>query len=230
MLEKLILSPRQGYNIIAPYYDSWKWQDFWHCNEYPLIQKWCGSLNIGHGADFGAGSGNNLECFLEAGHKVTAYDVSDMMLMVCQHKYEKEIEKGQLRCVVQDICDLVVSNKSFDWILCNRVLSHIQDVSKVIRRIGHTLQSGGECFVSDVHPMHHYEHTHFRLGNRDIIIETYKHNLEEIKRLFFINSLKILEFKDVRYADLYNKTVADNFHAIQGDDTPIFYYYVLGKM
>jgi len=230
MPEKLILSPKQGYNIIAPYYDSWKWQDFWHRNEYPLIQNWCRSLTVGHGADFGAGSGNNLECFLKAGHKVTAYDVSDMMLLVCQHKYSKEIEKGQLKCLVQDICDMEVSNKAFDWIICNRVLSHVQAVAKVIRRIGRTLKSGGECFISDVHPMHNYEHTHFRLGSKDIIIETYKHNLEEIAKLFFINSMKILEYREVRYVDLYDKITAGNLHAIQDDDTPIFYFYILKKV
>lgn len=230
MPESLILSPRQGYNLIAPYYDSWKWQDFWHSNEYPLIQRWCRDMVVGHGSDFGAGSGNNLRCFLNSGHQVTAYDVSDMMLFVCQHKYVNEIESGQLRCIVQDVCELNVSNKEFDWIMCNRVLSHIQDVSKLIRRIGRTLKSGGECFLSDVHPLHHYEHTHFRLGSRDVIIETHKHSLEEITRQFFMNSLKILEFKEVRYTDLYDKKTAENLHSIQDDGTPIFYYYRLKKI
>ena len=224
----LILSPREGYNLIAPYYDGWKWQEFWRRNEQPYIHRWCSHLLPGIGADLGAGSGNNIGYFMNSGHKVVAYDISDMMLMVCQHKYSREIDSGQLRCVVQDISEMNVTNRRYDWILCNRVLSHIQDVSNVIRRMGHIIKEGGECFISDVHPLHHYEHTHFRIGSRDVIIETHKHRLNEMTNLFYYNNFEIVDFKEICKDDLIEQEIADSMHAIQ-DGIPIFYYYILRK-
>lgn len=184
----------------------------------------------GYGADLGAGSGNNLGCFLDAGHQVAAYDISDMMLMICQHKYPQEIEEGKLKCIVKDICELNILQKQFDWILCNRVLSHIFDVSNVIRRVSHILKNGGECFISDVHPMHHYDHTHYRVGGRNIIIETYKHRIQEMNEAFYMNGLSITEFREFTKSDLLDKGIARNFQSIQDDNTPIFYYYILRKM
>lgn len=224
-----ILSPKEGYNLIAPYYDSWKWQEFWRRNEYPYIQRWCSHLVPGVGVDLGAGSGNNLECFLNAGHRVYAFDISEMMLMICQQKYEKEIYDGRLRRVVLDIREMNTIGKQYDWVLCNRVLSHIEDVANVIRRIASIVKQGCECFISDVHPLHRYEHTHFRVGSRDVIIDTYKHQLQEMTNLFYFNNFEILNFEEIKKADLFDKQVAENIHSIQ-DDVPIFYYYILRKI
>ena len=229
MQEKLILSPREGYNLIAPFYDSWKWQEFWRRNERPFIERWCSHLIPGHGADLGVGSGNNLKCFLDYGHCVTAYDISEMMLMVCQQKSAHDIFLGKLKFIVQDINELNALNKQYDWIICNRALSHIRDVANVVRKIARMLKNGGECFISDVHPTHHYDHTHFRIGSRDIIIETYKHNLDEMKKLFYCNNFNIVDFREIRKSDLFDKQSADYLHAIQDDDTPIFYYYILKR-
>lgn len=228
MLGNQILNPKEGYNLIAPFYDTWKWQAFWRSNEYPYIERWCHHLTSGFGIDLGAGSGNNLRCFLESGHRVTAYDISDMMLMVCKQKYPEEMSTGQLNCVVLDICDLNVQFRQYDWILCNRVLSHIKDVSNVIRRMARIIKDNGECFISDVHPLHHYEHTHYKIGAREIVIETYKHRLQEMANLFYYNNFEIIDFKEFCKSDLLDPQIAEKMHSIQ-DGVPIFYYYILKK-
>jgi 2-polyprenyl-3-methyl-5-hydroxy-6-metoxy-1,4-benzoquinol methylase len=228
MQKSPILSPKEGYNLIAPFYDSWKWQTFWKRNEYPYIKKWCDSLEKGRGADLGAGSGNNLKCFLDLGHRVTAYDISDLMLIVCQGKYATEITSGQLKCIVQNISELNVQYRQYDWLLCNRVLSHIKDISNVIRRMAHILKDAGECFISDVHPLHHYDHTHYKIGTRDFVIETYKHKIQEMTTLFYYNNFEIIEFKELSKSELFDRQIAENMHSIQ-DGVPIFYYYILRK-
>lgn len=225
-----ILSPKEGYNLIAPYYDSWKWQNFWRRNEYPHIERWCNSLEIGYGADLGTGSGNNLECFLRRYHHVTAYDISEMMLLTCWQKYQKEIAQGLLECYVRDINELSIGQRSFDWMLCNRVLSHICDVNNVIRRMAHLLKQGGQCFISDVHPLHHYNHTHYNLGGREIVIETYKHGLKDLEGSIYMNGLSIIELREITRPLLIDPDMAKDFHTIQDDNTPIFYYMILRKV
>lgn len=230
MPEQLILSPKQGYNIIAPYYDSWKWQYFWRCNEYPYIKRWCDTLKPGYGADLGAGSGNNLACFLQRNNHVTAYDISELMLKICSEKYRNEIAHGLLDCFVRDINELNITQRPYDWLLCNRVLTHIQDVKNVIRRMARILRPGGQCFISDVHPSHRYDHTHYNVAGREIVIETYKHSIQELKSNVYINGLSIVEFHEVTKYQLLEPEIASNFHSIQDDDTPIFYYMILRKL
>ncbi|MBQ9230703.1 MAG: class I SAM-dependent methyltransferase [Prevotella sp.] len=230
MPDQLILSPKQGYNLIAPYYDSWKWQYFWRSNEYPFIERWCNTLEPGWGADLGAGSGNNLGCFLQRKHRVTAYDISELMLFVCREKFREEIAQGLLECYVRDINELNITQRLYDWLLCNRVLSHICDVSNVIRRMARILRPGGQCFISDVHPMHRYDHTHYNIGGKEIVIETYKHNIQEMQNIAYINSFSILEFQEITSPKLLEPGLAANFHSIQDDETPIFYYMIMKKL
>lgn len=227
---RMVLSSRQGYNLIAPYYDAWKWQFFWRCNEWPYMEKWCNTLKIGRGADLGAGTGNNLKHFIDLGHQVVAYDISEMMLAICKHKYTQEIATRKLTCIVKDIKSLSIHQQEFDWMICNRVLSHISDVSTVVRRIARGLKQHGECFISDVHPLHDYDYTHFRIGEKDIIIETYKHSLKELNQLFYKNGLSIVDFKEISQMDLFEKNIAHDFHSIKNETTPIFYYYILKKI
>ena len=195
MPAQLILSPKQGYNLIAPYYDSWKWQYFWRSNEHPYIKRWCDTLEPGYGADLGSGSGNNLDCFLECNHHVTAYDISELMLMVCSEKYRDEISYGLLECYIRDINELNITRRPYDWLLCNRVLSHIYDVNNVVRRMARILKSGGQCFISDVHPLHRYDHTHYNIGGKEIVIETYKHSIRELQNIVYFNGLTITDFQ-----------------------------------
>ena len=225
-----ILSPKEGYNLIAPYYDSWKWQYFWKRNEYPYIERWCNSLVIGSGADLGAGSGNNLACFLHRLHHVTAYDISELMLLTCRQKYRNELSLGLLECYVRDINELSIGQRSFDWMLCNRVLSHISNVNNVIKRMAHLLKLGGQCFISDVHPLHRYDYTHYNIGGREIFIETYKHSLKDLEANIYMNGLSIIEFREITKPMLIDPSVAADFHSIQDDNTPIFYYMILKKV
>ncbi len=226
---KLILSPKQGYNLIAPYYDSWKWQFFWRRNEHPYIERWCETLEVGYGADLGAGSGNNIDCFLLRNHHVTAYDISELMLLVCREKYRTEVARGQLECYIRDINKLSVIQRPYDWLLCNRVLSHICDVNNVVRRVARILRPGGQCFISDVHPLHRYNHTHYMIGGREIVIQTYKHSIQELQNIIYINGFTIIDFQEITRPKLLDPSIAISFHSIQDDETPIFYYMILRK-
>ena len=230
MSSPIVLSPKQGYNLIAPYYDSWKWQYFWSRNEHPYIERWCNTLESGWGADLGAGSGNNLGCFLKRFHHVTAYDISELMLHVCREKFRNEIAHGLLECYVKDINELNITQRPFDWLLCNRVLSHINDVNNVIRRMARVLKPGGQCFISDVHPSHRYDHTHYNIGGRDIIIETQKHSIKELQNVVYINGLTIMDFQEITRPRLLAPELAVGMHSIQDDDTPIFFYMILRKI
>lgn len=219
-----IYSSKEGYNIIAPFYDTWKWQIFWHENEYPFIEKWCNTLNIGKGIDLGTGSGNNLQCFLSKGHHINAIDISEKMIALCKKKYPNN---PLLDCTVMDIHQLPTFEREYDWILSNRVFAHIKDIGLIIKILSRIIKFGGQCFISDLHPLHNYQYTNYTIENgEEVCIETYKHSINSIEALFAENNFDIIKYKSFTKTDLINQDLKD-FPKLQLQDTPIFYYYIV---
>ncbi|MGL5703837.1 MAG: class I SAM-dependent DNA methyltransferase [Tannerellaceae bacterium] len=221
-------NPRDGYNHIAYKYDEWKWQIFWHLNEYPYIIKWCENLKIGSGLDLGVGSGNNLECFIKKGHKILAIDISEKMINICKSKYPSYIANKQLTCIETDLTTYT-SHDKFDWIISNRVFSHVKQLDKAFKIITETLNNEGEIFISDIHPNHNYKQTSMNINEDKIVIETYKHTINTYKELIYRNNLEITEFKEIYVYDLLDKSILDNFPNIKNQTQPILFYFILKK-
>lgn len=227
MKRNKIYSPKEGYDIIAPYYDNWIWQKFWHTNEYPFIEKWCNTLSPGNGLDIGAGSGNNLLCFLSKGHKVDALDVSEKMLDICKKKYAKYIQQNNLNCIELDICNLPIYERKYDWVLSNRVFSHIKNIDSVIKKISNIIKFGGQCFISDIHPMHQYQCTNMTINNCEICIETFKHQKEELEFAFAKNSFDIITQRVITTENIINKEFTTQIPKLSIKNNPIFFYYII---
>lgn len=221
------LSPKEAYNIIAPKYDGWIWQRFWKNNEYPLIRKWCGKLPIGTGLDIGTGTGNNLDCFLQRGNRIDAIDISSEMLKLCIQKHANYIENGQLSCYEKDINQFWTEEKKYNWIISNRVFSHIEYLDVVIANLTKMLKYGGMCFFSDIHPQHDYKHTHMVIDDEDIVIKSYKHSIKELKSIFINNSFKIISLKEIRKEQLLDGGIMKDFPHSYRSDSPFFYYCIL---
>lgn len=228
-MNKILYSAKDGYNIIAEYYDEWKWQKFWKNNEFPLIESWANNLVIGNGLDAGSGTGNNLGLFLSKGHYVSALDISKSMLEICKKKYECFSLNGKLNCIELDLLNLFEIRKSFDWITCNRVLSNIENIENVFRVFASVIKENGECFISDIHPLHKYDYTKIACGNKKIAIETYKHPIAYIDKLITKNKFKVIEYKEFCYDDLVKDNELIEFDCLKKQKTPIFFYYILRK-
>lgn len=226
MNKEFVYCAKDGYNYIAKYYDKWKWQRFWTLNELPILNKWGETLPIGYGLDAGTGSGNNLNYFLSKGHKITAVDISPAMLNLCHDKYIDYVTKGQLNCEELDIQNLLTYRRKFDWITCNRVLSHIQNSKSVFRIFSNILKNHGQCFISDIHPNHNYSNTGLTIGNKKILIETYKHSINELRRIIIECNFEILEYNEIGFEGLDNKTNVSEFKELATQSTPIFFYFI----
>lgn len=225
-----IYSPKDGYNLIAPYYDSWYWQMFWKMNEYPYLKDWCNSLRPNlHGLDVGTGSGNSLSCFLEKGHSIDAIDISSGMIDRCVAKHKVYNEAGVLNCAVEDAVNIVRHGRIYDWIISNRVFSHIYDIHRVISRIREIIKFNGEFFFSDIHPLHQYQYTNYNISQtEDIKIATYKHKLDEIEREFLWGGFEKIKFKEFPRNGLIDGESAKKIPSLLNQDpnVPIFYYFI----
>ena len=218
-MKMLIFKAKEGYNIIAPYYDSWYWQRFWQENEKPLLEKWMYTIDVGKGADFGAGSGNSLLPFLKRGDEVDAYDISSNMLSICREKHFEYFNLGRLNFYNFDVRKVKIDKRVYDWIICNRMLSNTESVYEVANVMSKVIKIGGECFISDVHPDHCYTYTNLTIGAFDINIETYKHRKEDVINAFESCGFSVMHFRE------YRKYEVKSSHLIKhGDDSdPVFY-------
>lgn len=219
----IICNAEQGYDLIAPYYDSWIWQKFWRENELPELARWMGSLRVGYGADFGVGSGNSLYPFLESGHRVDAFDISSEMLSLCVDKHIMYILTGRLECYKLDVRKINIKQRRYDWIICNRMLSNIPSVNDVARVMSKVINRGGQCFISDIHPEHHYDNTHLRIGDFNINIETYKHSIKDVVNCFVKHGFKVLIKREYRKYNIRNSSFLNKYMMFE----PIYYVLIL---
>lgn len=219
--DKKIYSTREGYNKIASHYDTWKWQNFWTENEMPLIIRWSENKKNSYGADFGVGTGRNLKILLANNNKIDGFDVSEEMIKICQQKYSDYIDNEKLTCYNSSVFEINNPNHKYDWIISNRMMSNIKDVEKFIQILQKCIKTGGECFISDVHPDRNYAYTHMNVDDNDIYIETYKHSIPKIKQLFEKYNFEIIEYKEFLKDNL---KLTDT---IKTDTKPIFYYFIL---
>lgn len=222
-IKNIICDAEQGYDLIAPYYDSWNWQKFWKKNELPKLIEWMRSLSVGYSADFGVGSGNSLYPFLESGHRVDAFDISNRMLSLCIEKHFMYIITGKLKCYNLDVRKIRIKQRKYNWIICNRMLSNNPSVNDVARVMSSVIKRGGQCFISDIHPEHHYDNTHLRIGEFNVNIETYKHPITDVVDCFVKYGFKVLYKREYRKYNIRNSSLLEKYRMFE----PIYYVLIL---
>jgi cytosine/adenosine deaminase-related metal-dependent hydrolase/SAM-dependent methyltransferase len=98
--------------------------------------------------DLGCGTGRWLEMLQRAGvRSLMGVDLSPEML---GHARAKLGDAVQLVCA--DHMNVLMDRSSADVVLCNFVLSYIEDPAPFLRFVRKILRPGGSLFLSDVHP------------------------------------------------------------------------------
>jgi ubiquinone/menaquinone biosynthesis C-methylase UbiE len=217
-----LLEPGEGYDLIASFYEQWRWSSFWRDNEAPIIVEWLQKLRPGVGLDAGSGTGPYLAAAVRCGHRCVALDVSEKMLALNATRMSGSTPSVQY--VQGNVTSLPFDDDTFDWILCSRVLSHVRDIEPPLREFARALKRGGEILISDVHPEHPYTNVTIPGRDREVPIKTYKHPLnatEEVIRR--IRGLK-LRLDQYHLRDLRAKPSVTDFGKLYRDaNAPVFY-------
>ena len=100
--------------------------------------------------------------------------------------------------------------------MSNRVFSHIKNIDNIIKKIANIIKFGGQCFISDIHPLHQYQCTNMTINDYEIYIETFKHQKEELEFAFAKNSFEII-----------NKEFITQIPKLSIENNPIFFYYII---
>lgn len=178
-MSKNVLYPEDGYDLISPTYDERDWANFWAYIELPKIKKWLeNNKDLRDLADCGCGTAPYCNTILKMKKNYIGVDISSSMLRIAVEKHPIQnaiFKKGSILALPFD-------DEAIGLILCNRTLSHISSVDKAMDEFNRVLKIGGSCLITDIHPLHKYDHTSFDTNNHEkIYIQTFKHTLQELE-------------------------------------------------
>ena len=88
--------------------------------------------------DAGCGHGRLTELLINNGAKVYGVDISPRMIEHCRNKFPKNF-KGR----VADLSDLTFDDCTFDKVLCNGVLVHVENPGIIVKNLIRVLKKGG---------------------------------------------------------------------------------------
>jgi ubiquinone/menaquinone biosynthesis C-methylase UbiE len=98
--------------------------------------------------DLGCGTGRWLEVLKQSGARsLLGVDFSREMLEVAASKLGDAAQLVQGNCVGVPLAD-----NSVDLVLCNFVLSYVEDPETLLKKVRGALRPGGSLFITDLHP------------------------------------------------------------------------------
>ncbi len=93
--------------------------------------------------------------------------------------------------------------ESFDLIVCNLVLEHIQDLDHVFTEAAQTLRPGGHFFIDELHPFRQYEGTKARFyrSEEKIEVDAFTHHISD-----FLKAAEASQLSLVRLEEFWHET------------------------
>ena len=140
------LSPSEGYRIWAESYDR-------EANpmlslEQRILESLLPPVAGLDVVDLGCGTGRWLDALKGArAHSLLGVDPSPEML---SHASAKLGEAATFVC--EEYANVLIPTASADLVLCNFVLSYVEDAEELLKLARNILQPGGYLFLTDVHP------------------------------------------------------------------------------
>ena len=145
--------------------------------------------------ELGCGTGKNTPILASIGDHVHALDFSAGMI-------EKARAKVTAPNVVFEIADITKrwpsNDQSFDLIVCNLVLEHIEDLSFIFAEAARVLVEKGSFFICELHPFRQYQGTQARFQRADDTkhITAFTHHITDFTNAALANELRLTEMKE----------------------------------
>jgi ubiquinone/menaquinone biosynthesis C-methylase UbiE len=224
-----VLDARFGYDRVSKAYDAWKWQEFWRRNEMPWIEKIVRNMPLGRVLDVGTGTGRYAELVRSVGHEAYGIDVSERMLDRARERLGlKKPESFLLRA---DATNIPFKERYFDLVLCCRVLSHVDTLTKALSEIHRVLKKGAHAVISDIDGRHGYEATRIPISaDEHVNIRVHKYRMDRLMDEVMGIGFIVRDYKLFCAPDLAWKPDRQAFPSIDWSGRrPIFYQLVLER-
>jgi len=145
--------------------------------------------------EIGCGTGKNTAFLVDVGEHVHALDFSEGMI-------EKAREKVKAENVKFSVADLTqkwpCENRSYDLIVCNLVLEHIEDLSFIFSEALRVLHEQGRFIINELHPFRQYEgkKARFDAGAGTTEIPAFVHHISDFVNVAATNGLRLVKLNE----------------------------------
>jgi ubiquinone/menaquinone biosynthesis C-methylase UbiE len=154
--------------------------------------------------EIGCGTGKNTLFLSQIGECVHAIDFSQGMI----EKAKAKVQAENVRFSMMDLTQKWnFDNQSFDLIICNLVVEHMEDLSFVFSEASRTLKERGRFFINELHPFKQYEgrKARFTMDEETIEVQAFVHHMSDFLDAASKNGLALLTLNEYWHEDDENK-------------------------
>jgi 2-polyprenyl-3-methyl-5-hydroxy-6-metoxy-1,4-benzoquinol methylase len=169
-----------------------------------VVRKKLSGLHFYSILEIGCGTGKNTSFLAEIGQSVRAVDFSEGMIARAREKVKAENVHFSIMDITQH---WKLTDESFDLIVCNLVLEHIQDLSHIFFEAGRTLRPGGHFFIDELHPFRQYEGTKARFyrAEEKVEVDAFVHHISDFLKAAEESRLSLIGLEEFWHETDENK-------------------------
>lgn len=157
-----------------------------------------GGMHFDSILEIGCGTGKNTSFLSTIGYKVNAVDFSEGMINIAKKKSTADNVKFSMLDITNN---WPFTDESYDLIVCNLVLEHIDDIFWIFSEAGRSLKKEGKFFICELHPFKQYLGTKakYTVDTGQMEIPSYVHHLSDFTEAGRKNKLSIEEINEWRH-------------------------------
>jgi ubiquinone/menaquinone biosynthesis C-methylase UbiE len=169
-----------------------------------IVRNLLGNLHFDTILEIGCGTGKNTSFLAQIGESVQAVDFSQGMIARAREKVQAENVRFSLMNITRP---WKFPDMSFDLIVCDLVLEHIQDLSHVFSEAARTLRPHGYFFIDELHPFRQYEGTKARFyrAEEKVEVEAFVHHISDFLRAAEESHLSLVHLDEYWHGTDENK-------------------------
>jgi len=196
------MSIQNAYNEWAESYDTY--ENLTRDLDQQITKDVLGKLRFNSILEIGCGTGKNSAFYSQIGKSVHAVDFSQGMI-------EKAMEKVRAENVNFSTMDITKKWKfdgdSFDLLVCNLVLEHIEDISFVFSEASRVLESKGRFFINELHPFRQYagRKARYQKHEEEIEVDAFIHHISDFLNAAIDKGLSLVKLNEYWHEEDKNK-------------------------
>ena len=149
--------------------------------------------------EIGCGTGKNTIFLSQIGTRVDALDFSEGMI----EKAKEKVKAENVRFSLADLSQTwPCEDSSYDLVVCNLVLEHIEDLSFIFSEAFRVLEEEGSFLINELHPFRQYEGKKARFSTEEGVTEVpaFVHHISD-----FVNAASDNGFSLVKLNELWHE-------------------------
>lgn len=152
--------------------------------------------------ELGCGTGLNTNYLVRQAKEVVGVDLSEEMLS----RARQRIGDKHVRFIAADITSRWdFDDASFDFMVANLVLEHVENLAHVFQEASRVLRPGGQCYIAELHPYKQLRQSQAKFTSREtgreVRVDAFTHMISEYVNEGIKAGLTLLRMKEWQKED-----------------------------